>query len=176
MTLRTLAVATVATAAMVATLALAACSGGDGDPTANPSPSGSSNRQAAIELANCMRANGSPDFPDPVQDDQGRWAFPPESAGDWEPPEACRPLVHDWKIAFSDGGAVPAEDMTKFRDYAACMRRQGLEDFPDPEPDGGFDLPERIQTLVDTSDPAFATAQRACENLLPPKDSGKGGD
>jgi hypothetical protein len=162
--------------ALVATaaIALAGCTGGGGG-NAAATPTASSNRAAALELAKCMRANGFPNFPDPVQDDQGRWYFPPETAGDWQPAEACRPLVHDWKIAFSDGKAVTAEDLAKLREYSKCMHDHGIEDFPDPDADGNIELPERLRTLADNQDPTFMAAARACESLRPPKNPGKGG-
>jgi hypothetical protein len=167
MTLRMLAV--VATA----TIALAGCSDNGTDGAADPAPT--SNEAAALELAKCMRANGFPNFPDPVRDDRGRWTFPPEAAGDWQPAEACRHLVHDWKIAFADEKALTPEDLAKLREYAACMRRHGLEDFPDPDGEGNLELPDRLRTLADNEDPAFGAAARACESLLPPKPAGKDG-
>ena len=168
MTRRILAI--VATAA----IALAGCTDdGGGNTAASPTPS--SNEAAALELAKCMRANGFPNFPDPVKDDRGRWNFPPEAAGDWQPAEACRPLVHDWKIAFSDEKALTAEDLAKLREYVTCMRQHGIEDFPDPDADGNLELPDRLRTLADNQDPTFAAAARACESLLPPKNAGKGG-
>jgi hypothetical protein len=169
MTLRTLAVAA------VATLALTGCTGGGTDATAHPSPTASSNRQAALALAECMRANGHPNFPDPVQDDRGRWYFPTDTIGDWDPAEACRDLVHDWKIAFSDQPAVRSQDLAKLREFAACMRQHGFEDFPDPTADGSIELPERLRTLDETQDPTFTAAYRACQSLLPPKATGKDG-
>jgi hypothetical protein len=122
-----------------------------------------------------MRANGHPACPDPVKDDRGRWDFPTETAGDWLPAEACRPLVHDWKIAFADEKAMTPEDMTKLRDYARCMREHGLPDFPDPDEQGNFDLPSRLQVLADNDDPGFTTADQACGQQLPPKKTGKDG-
>ena len=164
MTLRILAVVA------IATIALTGCSGGgDHALDAAASPTASSNEHAAMELAKCMRANGHPNFPDPVKDDQGRWIFPTDAIGDWQPAEACRPLVRDWKIAFSDEKTVTPEDATKLREYAACMREHGLGDWPDPDADGNVELPDRLRVLVDNEDPAFTAAHQACRSHLPPK-------
>ncbi|MET7418956.1 hypothetical protein [Dactylosporangium sp. NPDC005555] len=164
MTLRNL------TVAGLAVVALAGCAdAAGGTPGAVPSPTRASNQAAAVALAQCQRANGFPQFPDPVQDDQGRWDFPTDTIGDWLPAEACRSLVHDWKIAFSDAKPLTAEDMTKLRAYAACMREHGLPDFPDPDERGDFALPDRIRVLADNHDPAFATADQACGQRRPPK-------
>jgi hypothetical protein len=157
----------------VAMLALAGCTGGGDDATASATPS--SNHNGAVELARCMRANGFPDFPDPVQDDQGRWDFPVETAGDWLPADACRSLVADWKSAFDDHRAAGPESMAQLREYAACMREQGLADFPDPQEGGNFELPQRLRDLADNEDPTFAAAQQLCKQHLPPKPIGKDG-
>ena len=163
MTLRILAV--VATA----TIALAGCTGGDGPPDEAATPTASSNEYAAQELAKCMRANGFPNFPDPVKDDQGRWNFPTDTIGDWQPAEACRPLVRDWKIAFSDGKTITPEDLAKVREYATCMREHGIQDFPDPDEEGNIELPDRLRAMADGNDPAFVAAFEACKSKLPPR-------
>jgi hypothetical protein len=45
--------------------------------------------------------------------------------------------------------------------YAACIRRHGVPKFPDPKPNGGF------QMTVNPNDPQLQAAQRECGNLLP---------
>jgi hypothetical protein len=159
----------------VAMVALAGCTGG-GDDGADGAASraAGSNHDAAVELAKCMRANGFPTFPDPVEDDRGRWNFPPEAVGDWQPAEACRPLVQAWKSAFAGEKARTPEEMAKLREYAKCMREQGLPDFPDPDDEGNLALPDRLRVLADNDDPAFTAAAEACAHLLPPKPTGKG--
>jgi hypothetical protein len=157
-----------------AMLALAGCNGAPGGATeAGASPTPSSNQAAAIVLAECMRANGFPNFPDPVKDDQGRWNFPAETAGDWLPPDACRPLVRDWKSVFADEKPLTADDMAKLREYAKCMREHGLPDFPDPDDDGNFEVPDRLRVLAENNDPVVTATIEACEHLLPPKKAGK---
>lgn len=176
MTLRKLASVGVAAVAVIALVAPAGCSGSGTDAaTGAPSPNPSSNHDAAVALAKCQRANGFPNFPDPVEDDKGRWNFPTDTIGDWLPADACRPLVHAWKIAFADEKAMTPEDMAKLRDYAKCMREQGLPDFPDPDEQGNIELPDRLKVLADNEDPAFAAAARACVGLLPPKTTSKDG-
>lgn len=160
-------------AAVAAATALGVLSGCDagGGQAAAPQPSASSNQSAALELARCMRAHGFPDFPDPVRDDQGRWDFPP-SAGDWRPPNECRDLVPGWKIAFSDEQAMTPQEMTKRRQYSACMREHGLPDFPDPDENGNFPLPDRIRQME--GEPSVRAAEQACAAFAPAKDPAKG--
>lgn len=46
--------------------------------------------------------------------------------------------------------------------YAACIRANGVPNFPDPS-GGGVQIPND----VNPSSPAFQTAQRACKSLMP---------
>jgi Pectinacetylesterase len=52
--------------------------------------------------------------------------------------------------------------------FAECMRDHGIAGFPDPSGDG-IDL---SGTGIDVDSPAFKTAQRACEETLPPPQAG----
>jgi hypothetical protein len=45
--------------------------------------------------------------------------------------------------------------------YAACVRGHGVPNFPDPKPNGGFDV------TSNPNDPQLQAAQRDCANLLP---------
>ncbi|HEX3801774.1 MAG TPA: hypothetical protein VHV75_02940 [Solirubrobacteraceae bacterium] len=47
--------------------------------------------------------------------------------------------------------------------YSRCMRSQGVTNFPDPSPAGGYSF------SGSTSSPAFESAERACANLIPVK-------
>ena len=47
--------------------------------------------------------------------------------------------------------------------FAACMRENGA-DFPDPDPDGGFD---NLIGSINPSDPKFQDALTACNDLRP---------
>jgi hypothetical protein len=47
--------------------------------------------------------------------------------------------------------------------YAKCMRANGVPNFPDPSPGGGFTLPNDINP----SSPAYNAAQAKCHKLLP---------
>ena len=48
--------------------------------------------------------------------------------------------------------------------YARCMRDHDVRNFPDPLANGGF----RIPNGVDTESPAFNAASRACGSGQPP--------
>ena len=47
--------------------------------------------------------------------------------------------------------------------YADCMRTHGVPNFPDPSSGGGVQIPGDINP----ASPAFHTAQRACQSLIP---------
>ncbi len=49
--------------------------------------------------------------------------------------------------------------------FAACMRSEGVPDFPDP--DGSGALPKRRVAQLAVDSPGFVPAHRACAHLLP---------
>jgi hypothetical protein len=111
-----------------------------------------------------MRANGYPNFPDPVENGQGGWEIPesPDVPATIDPP-ACAELVRNAKQGTEVANAPSAEDMAKLRQYASCMREHGAPNFPDPDSQGNFDLPPELR-----NDPARDTAHEACKQYAPP--------
>jgi hypothetical protein len=70
---------------------------------------------------------------------------------------------------------APSETGTKttVRDkatkFAACMRDNGIGDFPDPDASGALTLDGVVNgSSLDPSSPAWKTAIRACKDLQPP--------
>jgi hypothetical protein len=128
-----------------AVVLLAGCGGGQGTASAAPShvPGKNDQRQAYLQFTRCMRHNGQPNFPDPVQDANGDWGFP-ASVGKPIAPAACEA---DWRQMRSVNEAIngppQAADMATLRAFSVCMRQHGLSDWPDPTPDGNFPLPGR---------------------------------
>jgi hypothetical protein len=53
--------------------------------------------------------------------------------------------------------------MTKLRTFAKCIREHGVPNFPDPDEDGNFDLPDGMD------DAALRDAQTACKQYAPPQ-------
>jgi hypothetical protein len=124
---------------------LAGCGGhGSPSPTTSRSLGADDQKSAYLRFAQCMRANGQPNFPDPVKDVHGNWGFP-AAVGKPVAPAACESLYRQTR-SVNEGIAGPAPrnvDIAKLRDFAMCMRRHGLYDWPDPTPDGHFALPGR---------------------------------
>jgi hypothetical protein len=170
MNLRTLSNPRMIVVVGTAMIALTGCVGGgsaSGDPT-TASPVASAN--SLLDLARCMRANGYPNFPDPIQDEAGAWTFP-DFEENYKAPTACAALGRDHKIAENEANQLSAEDMTKRRQYSSCMRRNGVPDFPDPDDDGNFPLSDRLRAL--DNDPTMRGAREACKEWEPPTRANK---
>jgi hypothetical protein len=54
--------------------------------------------------------------------------------------------------------------------FARCMRSHGVTDFPDPSSSGGLTIPPD-----DRNTPAFESASRACQSLMPGRAGGPSG-
>jgi hypothetical protein len=123
---------------------LAGCGGhASATPTTAPPPAGGDQKSAYLQFARCMRQNGQPNFPDPIQDANGDWGFP-ASVGKPVAPAACEAAYRQMRsVNESIAEQGSRVDMAKLRDFAKCMRRQGLSDWPDPTADGLFPLPGR---------------------------------
>ncbi|MFC6015226.1 hypothetical protein ACFP2T_03330 [Plantactinospora solaniradicis] len=151
-------------AVVAATLALAGCTGGD--PDGQVAPSLTADAPSAPDVANCMRANGHPDFPDPVRDDEGNWTYP-DSISDYSVPEACADLVRGQKANDKEQDGPTAEEMQQRRRYSACMREKGVPDFPDPDADGNFPMSDQLRATE--NGPVMRGARQACRQYEPPR-------
>ena len=72
-----------------------------------------------------------------------------------------------------DGGELPKlapQEVEQLRAYAACMRRNGIPDFPDPAPDGAVD---KITPPAATQEQMQESA-RLCAKHIPQAGGGKG--
>jgi hypothetical protein len=147
-----------------ASLALAACGGGDDGATPSADERAEF-REAAVEFAECMRRNGV-DMPDP----QGgrltlQQARPGEEATLERAQEACRKHMEDARPP-----EMSEEQQREFREraleHAECMREQGI-DMPDPTFGEGGGVRMRVEGDVDPDSPAFQEAQRTCADTMP---------
>jgi hypothetical protein len=146
-----------------AALGLAGCTGPQPAPTPSPSVGNDDARTAWLEVARCMRANGHPDYPDPVQDEHGVWNVSYPLAGD--SPPACDAAVRRAKVTSRSLSGIGPSEMALRRQYAVCMRSNGIALFPDPDEDGNFGpATEGLR-----ADPAYAAAAQACRDHLPPQ-------
>jgi hypothetical protein len=153
---------------------LAACgesddsSGGSGaaPPTAaaGGGAAGKDNNQY-VKFAQCMRKNGVPQWPDPVDGDKfrmpSRTAVDPKSPQFKAATQACRSVAPPGWDGSSRQNTANQAQMLK---YAQCMRKNGVPKFPD---DGALDTND-----VNPDSPQFKAADQKCQSLRP---TGAGG-
>jgi hypothetical protein len=159
-----------------ASLMLAACGGSSGgSSTASNQAVGGGGSDAShaaapnrlVRFAQCMRANGVPNFPDPVNGHLMLQAGPgnlnPSSPAFQTASQACKSLAPSGTV----GSAQSAQGSGKEVLFAQCMRSHGVPNFPDPKelPGGNFQL--TLPNGVDPSAPQFQAAQQACQSLSP---------
>jgi hypothetical protein len=167
-------------AILVAGLALAACStGGRAHAGAAPSPTGMSDAQLqplVNDLVRCVRQNGAPGMPDlPVRN--GHIVLPNENTVDEATKrnidaarQACQsvenripPSVLEKAGDQNQNRQGPtAADVPKLRQYAKCMRDNGIPDWPDPKADGSFPL-ANTPIAREGKSPRIITAMQACD-------------
>lgn len=153
-------------AAAVAGIALLAAACG-GSPAGNQP--GSSSYQDALTYAQCMRGHGFPNFPDPLPGGGFELRnINPNSPQFQSAARACG------KSGGPGAGRSPAQlhqMMSQLLKYSACMRADGIRNFPDPtEGNGGVGISVsggRGGGKIDPNSPQFQAAQQACRHLMP---------
>jgi hypothetical protein len=96
-------------------------------------------REKAVKFAECMRANGVSTFPDP--DASGQMTIDGIANGssvDTSSPVFAQALsaCRDLEPRGFTGTKVTRQQMTARLEFAQCMRKNGVPDFPDPTPNG----------------------------------------
>ncbi|MCR4268557.1 hypothetical protein [Nitratireductor sp. ZSWI3] len=119
------------------------------------SPADARDVEKAVVYAQCMRANGFPDFPDP---DAGGRILLRQRLDDRSAPalrtahKACNDLAPEgWASERPD-----PERKAKLLGFAQCVRDEGIADFPDPSSEGQFDF----ATITDS--PELKSAMETC--------------
>ncbi len=154
---------------------LTACSGGS---SSTGSATGQSTAyQQALAYAQCIRAHGIPDFPDP--NSKGQFVV---QNGSSDPTsnvsksvanaalKACLskapPSIAQGPSGTQGGGSATPNELK----FAQCMRSHGEPDFPDPASNGSITLPPGMNA----ESPQFQAAEKACQSLMPSNQSGQG--
>jgi hypothetical protein len=133
-----------AVVALVALLAVAAGCSSANHPRTAPSPSANDATVALSvgrEFAQCARQHGKPDFPDPAIQ-EGVLAFPGATKEDQVAvQDACAAILQRVPAAMvHQAHAASPEEMTKLRQFAQCLRGNGMPEWPDPVADGTFPI------------------------------------
>jgi hypothetical protein len=166
----------VALAAVGSALALAAC-GSSGKPGGGAGPATAS---GGIAYADCMRAHGVSNFPDPSSAGGGVQlsgsAIDTQSPAFQSAQSACEKLLPGGLPGRGGGSATRIKHGVEI---AACMRTHGLRSFPDPTTSPPSTLPAPDETILGGPDgvfslsasifesPAFKQAAAACGFPLP---------
>jgi hypothetical protein len=152
--------ASVLLAASAAALALtvAGC-GGSGD--AKSGPTANSAVEQAVKYAQCMRENGVTNFPDP--DKNGKFMIaaggPKKDSPQFKKAQqACKSQAPP---GMEENPAQIAKEQNEWLRFAQCMRKNGIQDFPDPK-DGRL-LVDRSR--INVNSPQFKNALKACRNV-----------
>lgn len=171
---------TTTTTATPSTNSAAGAGGGGSQPI---SAGGSSSPQAhtslgmagvTVQLSQCMRAHGLPNFPDPNSEGQVTLnGVDPQSASFEAAQRACAKYE-------PNGGKPPTAAqqqamVAQALKFSECMRSHGVAGFPDPkisDNGGRVSISIRIQagsggSSLDPSSPTFQKAQKACQLLAP---------
>ncbi|GAA3925072.1 hypothetical protein GCM10023085_03030 [Actinomadura viridis] len=137
-------------------LGASACGGGGTGTDARRAATGDTDKLRAY--ARCMRAAGV-DMPDPSDDGRVQVKTMRGQESAMKAAEAkCRHLM-------PNGGKPPKADarqLAEMRRVAQCMRRNGVPQFPDPDPDGGLKVKMRKGTAMDPDHPTYRKAEKAC--------------
>ncbi|GAA1664685.1 hypothetical protein ACFTSF_13275 [Kribbella sp. NPDC056951] len=164
---------TLATAALAAVVLMLTGCGGNAPDTQVASGSGAQSQataptsappslsrdEMAVKFTQCLRENGL-DVPDPEPGKGPLLKFGPESGVSREQVdkamEACRQYNPQ-----ADSAPDPQQEENG-RKYAECMRKNGVEKFPDPKPgQRGVMIGPEVG-----DDPDFQKAQDACQSIL----------
>jgi hypothetical protein len=183
-------------------LAVAGCRGekndGEGVATAGGTPTSAAtgdNSDAGADdgdmaekmrrFAACMREHGI-DMPDPEVDGDGRVRVQIGGAGaqagsgtsgggappDREKLEAAQQACKQY---LPNGGEPPKmdpEQVEKARQFAKCMRENGVPNFPDPQADGGVRIEAGPGTGIRPDSQEFKDAHAKCEQYMPRRQAG----
>ncbi|MFD0689839.1 hypothetical protein [Actinomadura fibrosa] len=151
---------------------LAACGGSDdssggsgaaggGGSGAGAGASSGAEGDRYVKYAQCMRKNGLPDWPDPVDGTKFRMPkgkIDPKSPQFKAATQACAPLAPPgWDGKRQQDPAMQAQALK----YARCMRQNGLAQFPDPQ-NGVLD-----PGGLDPDSPQYKAADQKCQSLRP---------
>jgi hypothetical protein len=154
----------------LAVLALGVAGCGDSSDSSSSgsaaSGGGSSDSTKLVQYAQCMRKNGVPSFPDPVNGQLNLQVTPggalDPSSPQWKAAQqACKSLEPP---GLQSGSAQSNQQQSQALKFAACMRKNGVPNFPDPQLEGGGFI---VGEGVDSNSPQFQSALTACRKLQP---------
>ncbi len=129
-------------------------------------------RDKAVRFSECMRDNGVSAFPDP--DASGELTIDAIANGSSLDPntaafESAISACKDLQPAGFTGHERSAREQAIALKFAACMRDNGVSDFPDPTSDSPLIDTRRIPSLAGQdprASPGFTAAQKTCGDVF----------
>jgi hypothetical protein len=171
-------IAALAVAAAGLAAATAACGGSGGSPSALATTAKPATYQQFVAYAQCIRAHGAPEFPDPVQDRFGNWGFLSTPGSGVNGPGVAAAENACKKLQPTEAGLTQQEQkqaLAQALKHSDCMRAHGITNFPDPvadDEDGQLGL-SIDPHAVNMNTPQFQAAQQACTRYqLGPRQGG----
>jgi hypothetical protein len=134
-----------------------------------------SEEERGRQFAQCMREHGV-DMPDPDPNNGGGKVRIEAGAGvDKEKMQQALDACREFMPNGGERRELSPEDLEKLRQFAQCMREQGI-DMPDPDPNGGGGI--RIRKNGEGRPDAaemerVEKAMEACRHLNPKRDANK---
>lgn len=160
-------------------LAVAGCGGSSSDSSTSsggsagssggtPASSQTANSSKLAQFAQCMRAHGLSDFPDPTG---GHLNLRITKGSDLNPNspayqtafKACKSLE---PAGLRSGARQNPQQQQQLLKFVNCMRSHGVANFPDPNANGTM-LIQGGANGVDPNSPQFKSAMQACRSLIP---------
>ena len=168
-------IATVATTGTVATTTTQSGPPPPGQASGGSAPGRGGQFQIAMNVGTvdgakfsaCMRKHGVTNFPDP--NGQGVIAIHSGMGIDPGSPAFQSARTTCDKLLPNGGQPTPAQQaqaQQKMLAFSACMRANGIKDFPDPS-GGGIRLHTTPGSDLNPNNPTFQKAQQACQKDLP---------
>lgn len=122
------------------------------------------NYEKAVKFAECMRANGVSEFPDP--DASGEFAYGIKAGSSLDPSSAAWQSAIDGCKNLEPARFIPtqftaAQKAARLK-FAQCMRANGVPDFPDPTATGPL-----VNVTNGSSIPGLQATVHKCIRLNP---------
>jgi hypothetical protein len=122
-----------------------------------------------LAFSNCMRSNGVPNFPDPQRFVGGNVKLTLHQFGAASPQFRAAITACNHLLPTNGGGAgsqeTPQQQRTRLADglsFAKCMRRHGVNRFPDPTAQGQLTVEMVRAQDIDVHAPAVLHDVQAC--------------
>ncbi len=179
--------ASVITALLATTAAVAACGGSS--PSSGNLRSASTNVSQQLKMARCVRSHGVPDFPDSPSNGPNRIQGSSNGTGGGSVSvdgvnlhvtfQTLQKAMLDCQKYAPQGPPISGAQLARIKQgalkMAECMRTHGVPNFPDPQVTtgpGGRGIGVRIGGTssggggLNPNSPAFQRAQKSCGGLL----------